>query len=106
MKFKITIILTLALSLSGCAFLNGSNDSSKKLPKCNGKYTRALNKDKWDWANTNSNLQEIIIKPAVTPVIISMLIGEEQQGNGTFNVASLNSIDHEMLSYNNCGSRT
>ncbi|WP_332066278.1 type IV secretion system protein VirB7 [Bartonella sp. CB189] len=104
MKLKITAILTLAISLSGCASLNSS--TSKKLPRCDGQYTRALNKDKWNWDNTNSTLQKTIIQPVTAPVIIGTLKSGEQKKNTVFKVASLNLANHEALSYRNCGGRT
>ncbi|AGF76304.1 hypothetical protein [Bartonella vinsonii] len=96
MKRKITFVMILMIALTGCAFLNGP----KKPPRCNGQHTRALNRDKWDWDNKNLILQEKIVKPVRTPIILNTLESEKATVNVTLKKASLNSINRETLSEN------
>ncbi|EJF97991.1 hypothetical protein MEI_01023 [Bartonella vinsonii subsp. arupensis Pm136co] len=92
MKRKITFFLILTIALSGCASLSGP----KKPPRCNGKHTRALNRDKWDWDNKNTQ-QEKIVKSVTTPIILNTLESEKATADITPNTASFNPIKHEPL---------
>ncbi|EJF78994.1 hypothetical protein [Bartonella doshiae] len=94
MKQKSIVIVILMIILTGCASLNGP----KKPPKCNGQHTRALNKDKWDWANKNVILPEKIIRPVTTPIILNTLESEKAAANTVLNTTSLNPVSHKTLS--------
>ncbi|MBB5073974.1 hypothetical protein HNQ69_001107 [Bartonella callosciuri] len=94
MKRKITFFVILTIALTGCASLHGP----KKPPRCNGKHTRALNRDKWDWNNTGIISPEKIVRPSTTPIILNTLESENATANVTLKAASLNSIKHETLS--------
>ncbi|WP_336277038.1 type IV secretion system protein VirB7 [Bartonella sp. CB178] len=96
MKLKTTIVTTITIFIAGCTTIN----SNKKLPKCDGKYTHALNKDKWDWNNKGAVLRENIKKPVSTPIILNMLENEKQ---GTNEVVNMTSLSYKDLSYKNCG---
>ncbi|USP01387.1 type IV secretion system protein VirB7 [Bartonella taylorii] len=93
MKRKITFFVILTTVLTGCASLSGP----KKPPRCNGKHTRALNRDKWDWDNKNIILQEKIVKPVTTPIILNTLESEKATADVTPHTALLNPINHEAL---------
>ncbi|VEJ45888.1 type IV secretion system protein VirB7 [Bartonella vinsonii] len=92
MKRKITFFLILTMALTGCASLSGP----KKPPRCNGKQTRVLNRDKWDWDNRTTR-QEKIVKPVTTPLILNTLESEKATAVVTPNTASFNAINHETL---------
>ncbi|GAA5102715.1 type IV secretion system protein VirB7 [Bartonella acomydis] len=92
MKRKITFFVILTIVLTGCASLSGP----KKPPRCNGKHTRALNKDKWYLDNKGVIYQEKIVKP-VTPIILNTLESEKTIANVTPKAASLNFINQETL---------
>ncbi|WP_409361000.1 type IV secretion system protein VirB7 [Bartonella heixiaziensis] len=94
MKRKITFFVILSIVLTGCASLSGP----KKPPRCNGKQTRALNKNKWDWENKGIILQEKIAKPVMTPIILNTLESEQATANVTLKTTSLNPIKQEKLS--------
>ncbi|MET3589595.1 hypothetical protein ABID23_000679 [Bartonella silvatica] len=95
MKRKIIFFVTLTIIVTGCASLSGP----KKPPRCNGKQTRALNQDKWDWENKGIITQEKTPKPFVTtPIILNTLESENATANVTLKAASLNSINHHTLS--------
>ncbi|WP_019221907.1 hypothetical protein [Bartonella senegalensis] len=96
MKRKIAFVMILMIALTGCASLSGP----KKPPRCNGKVTRALNRDKWDWDNKNLILQEKTVKPVRTPIILNTLESEKATANVTLKEASFNSITRETLSEN------
>ncbi len=83
--------MILTIALTGCASLSGP----KKPPRCNGKHTRALNQDKWDWNNNGFILQEKIIKPVTTPIILNTLESEKATADVRINTALLNPINHE-----------
>ncbi len=83
--------MILTIALTGCASLS----APKKPPRCNGKHTRALNKDKWNWNNKNIVLQERSLKPVTTPIILNTLENEKATVNSTLNPASLKSTIHE-----------
>ncbi|ENN94543.1 hypothetical protein [Bartonella vinsonii] len=93
MKRKIIFFLILTMALTGCASLSGP----KKPPRCNGKQTRVLNKDKWDWDNKNTG-QEKIVKPVTTPIILNTLESEKATAVVTPYTASFNPINHKTLS--------
>ncbi|EJF74269.1 hypothetical protein ME7_01545 [Bartonella birtlesii LL-WM9] len=95
MKRKITFFVILTIALTGCASLSGP----KKPPRCNGKQTRALNKDKWDWENKSIILSEKIAKPVTTPIILNTLESEQATADVTLKAASLNSINQETFSH-------
>ncbi|WP_017195949.1 hypothetical protein [Bartonella birtlesii] len=95
MKRKITFFVILTIALTGCASLSGP----KKPPRCNGKQTRALNKDKWDWENKGIILSEKIAKPVTTPIILNTLESEQATADVTLKAASLNSINQETFSH-------
>ncbi|WP_273756652.1 type IV secretion system protein VirB7 [Bartonella sp. MM73XJBT] len=95
MKRKITFFVILAIALTGCASLSGP----KKPPRCNGKVTRALNKDKWDWDNKGIILQEKGAKPVTTPIILNTLESEKATASVTLKEATLNPITQETLSH-------
>ncbi len=82
--------MVLTIALTGCASLSGP----KKPPRCNGKHTRALNKDKWNWDNKNIVQPEKSVKPITTPIILNTLESEKV----TANSASLNPVIHEARS--------
>ncbi|GAA4665012.1 hypothetical protein GCM10023262_12320 [Bartonella pachyuromydis] len=88
MKRKITFFVILTIALTGCASLSGP----KKPPRCNGKVTRALNKDKWDWENKGIILQENTTKPVTTPIILNTLESEKATASVTLKPTTLNSI--------------
>ncbi|WP_375706019.1 type IV secretion system protein VirB7 [Bartonella sp. AA2SXKL] len=90
MKRKITFVMVLTIALTGCASLSGP----KKPPRCNGKHTRALNKDKWNWDNKNIVYPEKSVKPVTTPIILNTLESEKV----TANSALLKSVIHEARS--------
>ncbi|MGF7158057.1 type IV secretion system protein VirB7 [Bartonella heixiaziensis] len=94
MKRKITFFVILSIILTGCASLSGP----KKPPRCNGKQTRALNKNKWDWENKGIILQEKIARPVMTPIILNTLESEQATANVTLKTTSLNPIKQEKLS--------
>ncbi|WP_455478043.1 type IV secretion system protein VirB7 [Bartonella sp. B10] len=94
MKLRITVVAILVIALTGCASLRGT----KKPPRCNGRHTRILNQDKWDWNNKNVILQQKVIKPVATPVILNTLEHEKQTTGVAFNASSLNPVSHEKLS--------
>ncbi|GAA5107776.1 type IV secretion system protein VirB7 [Bartonella jaculi] len=96
MKRKISFFVILSIILTGCASLSGP----KKPPRCNGKQTRALNRDKWDWDNKNYILQEKIVKPITTPIILNTLESEKAKADVRLNTALLNSLNHKTLSDN------
>ncbi|GAB5038627.1 hypothetical protein BHOIPH601_06290 [Bartonella henselae] len=96
MKRKITFVMILIIALTGCASLTGP----KKPPRCNGKVTRALNRDKWDWDNKNLILQEKNVKPVRTPIILNTLENEKATATVTLKENSLNSITRETLPEN------
>ncbi|MCZ2158930.1 type IV secretion system protein VirB7 [Bartonella sp. 220] len=93
MKRKITFFLILSMALTGCASLSGP----KKPPRCNGKQTRVLNRDKWDWDH-RATQQEKIIKPVTTPIILNTLESEKATAVVTPHTASFNPINHKKLS--------
>lgn len=99
MKRKITffVILTIALSgfLTSCASLRGP----KKPPRCNGKQTRILNKDKWDWEGNGIILQGKTVRPVTTPIILNTLESEKAMADVRFNTTSLNFLNPETLSH-------
>ncbi|CAF26525.1 hypothetical protein [Bartonella quintana] len=97
MKRKITFFMILMIALTGCASLSGP----KKPPRCNGQYTRALNRDKWDWDNKNIIIQKKIVKPVTTPIILNTLESEKATADVTLHPASLDSINHEKFSDQN-----
>ncbi len=82
--------MVLTIALTGCASLSGP----KKPPRCNGKHTRALNKDKWNWDNKNVVHPEKSVKPVTTPIILNTLESEK----ATANSALLKPIIHEAQS--------
>ncbi len=82
--------MVLTIALTGCASLSGP----KKPPRCNGKHTRALNKDKWHWDNKNIVYPEKSVKPVTTPIILNTLESEKV----TANSALLKPIIHEARS--------
>lgn len=88
MKRKITFFVILTVALTGCASLSGP----KKPPRCNGKVTRALNKDKWDWDNRGIILQEKTTKPVTTPIILNTLESEKATASVTLKTTTLNPI--------------
>ncbi|WP_375614692.1 MULTISPECIES: type IV secretion system protein VirB7 [unclassified Bartonella] len=90
MKQKITFVMVLTMALTGCASLSGP----KKPPRCNGKHTRALNKDKWNWDNKNIVYPEKSVKPVTTPIILNTLESEKV----TANSALLKPVIHEARS--------
>ncbi|UTO28065.1 type IV secretion system protein VirB7 [Bartonella harrusi] len=92
MKRKIIFFVILAMTLTGCASLSGP----KKPPRCNGKQTRVLNKDKWDW-NDQNRQQGKMVKPITTPIILNTLESEQATVDVTLQQASLNSIKQETL---------
>ncbi|WP_175868938.1 type IV secretion system protein VirB7 [Bartonella gabonensis] len=94
MKQKITFVMILTIALSGCASLSGP----KKPPRCNGKHTRALNKDKWNWENKNVALLEKAVKPVTTPIILNTLESEKATGNLAIYPALLKPAIHEARS--------
>ncbi|WP_317993703.1 type IV secretion system protein VirB7 [Bartonella gliris] len=94
MKRKVTVFVILMIALTGCASLSGP----KKPPRCNGKHTRALNRDKWDWDNKNIILQEKIVKPVTTPIILNTLESEKATADVRPHTTPLRSISHETLS--------
>ncbi len=83
--------MILTIALTGCASLSGP----KKPPRCNGKHTRALNKDKWDWNNKNIVLQEKAVKPVTSPIILNTLDSEKETANLTLHPALLKPVIHE-----------
>ncbi|WP_156851085.1 type IV secretion system protein VirB7 [Bartonella refiksaydamii] len=93
MKRKLTFFVFLTIALTGCASLNGP----KKPPRCNGKHTRILNRDKWDWDNKNFILQEKIVRPVTTPVILNTLESEKATADVILKEAPLNPINHKTL---------
>ncbi len=82
--------MVLTIALTGCASLSGP----KKPPRCNGKHTRALNKDKWNWDNKNVVHPEKSVKPVTTPIILNTLESEK----ATANSALLKPVIHEARS--------
>lgn len=96
MKQKITFVMILIIALTGCASLSGP----QKPPRCNGKITRALNRDKWNWDNKNLILQEKIVKPTRTPIILNTLESEKATANMMLKEAPLHSITRETLPEN------
>ncbi|WP_208436167.1 type IV secretion system protein VirB7 [Bartonella phoceensis] len=86
MKRKITFFVILTIILSGCASLSGP----KKAPRCNGRHTRILNRDKWDWQNKGIVLREKIAKPVTAPIILNTLENE--------NAASLKPVNQATFS--------
>ncbi|UNE53780.1 type IV secretion system protein VirB7 [Bartonella machadoae] len=90
MKRKITFFVILTMTLTGCASLSGS----KKPPRCNGKQTRVLNRDKWDWDDTNRQ-QGKMVKPITTPIILNTLESEQATADVTLQQASFNPLNHE-----------
>ncbi len=82
--------MVLTIALTGCASLSGP----KKPPRCNGKHTRALNKDKWNWDNQNVVHPEKSLKPVTTPIILNTLESEK----ATVNSALLKPVIHEARS--------
>ncbi len=83
--------MILTIALAGCASLSGP----KKPPRCNGKQTRALNKDKWNWENKNVVHPEKSVKSATIPIILNTLESEKATANSVLNSASLKSVIHE-----------
>lgn len=77
--------MILTIALTGCASLSGP----KKPPRCNGKQTRALNKDKWNWENKNVAHPEKSVKPVRTPIILNTLESEKVTANLTIHPALL-----------------
>ncbi|WP_212112792.1 type IV secretion system protein VirB7 [Bartonella queenslandensis] len=94
MKRKITFVMILTIALTGCASLSGP----KKPPRCNGKHTRVLNKDKWNWDNKNIVLQEKAVKPVTAPIILNTLDSEKETANLTLHPALLKPVIHEARS--------
>lgn len=94
MKRKITFFVILTVALTGCFSLVGP----KKPPRCDGKYTRVLNKDKWDWNNTGAILQERSVRPVTTPVILNTSESEKSTINVTPKRAELSPIAQETPS--------
>ncbi|WP_273755196.1 type IV secretion system protein VirB7 [Bartonella sp. MM73XJBT.G] len=94
MKRKITFVMILTIALTGCASLSGP----KKPPRCNGKQTRALNKDKWNWENKNVVHSEKTGKPVRTPIILNTLESEKVTGNLTIQPALLKPAIYEARS--------
>ncbi|WP_375642296.1 MULTISPECIES: type IV secretion system protein VirB7 [unclassified Bartonella] len=94
MKRKITFVMALTIALTGCASLSGP----KKPPRCNGKHTRALNKDKWNWDNKNVVHPEKSVKPVTTPIILNTLENEKAPANLALNTALLKPVIHEARS--------
>ncbi len=82
--------MVLTIALTGCASLSGP----KKPPRCNGKHTRALNKDKWNWDNKNIVYPEKSVKPVTTPIILNTLESEKVIANS----ALLKPVIHEARS--------
>ncbi|WP_034987861.1 hypothetical protein [Bartonella florencae] len=94
MKREITFFMILTIVLSGCASLSGP----KEPPRCNGKHTRPLNKDKWYFYNKDVIFQEKNAKPLTTPIILNTLENEKATADVTLKAASLNSINQETFS--------
>ncbi len=86
--------MILTIALAGCASLSGS----PKPPRCNGKHTRALNKDKWNWENKNIVHPEKSVKPVTTPIILNTLESEKATVNSALNPTLLKPVIHEVRS--------
>ncbi|WP_336294544.1 type IV secretion system protein VirB7 [Bartonella sp. CB169] len=91
MKRKVIFFVILTLTLTGCASIVGP----KEPPRCNGKNTRPLNRDKWNWDNENIIPQRRIVKPVQTPTILNTLESEKATISITPNKTTLNPISHE-----------
>ncbi|WP_455481750.1 type IV secretion system protein VirB7 [Bartonella sp. B35(2025)] len=89
----ITVVAIFMIVLTGCASLSGT----KKPPRCDGKHTRILNKDKWNWDNKNIVPQQKVIKPIVTPVILNTLENEKPKADVVFNTTSFSPVSYEAL---------
>ncbi|WP_142417012.1 type IV secretion system protein VirB7 [Bartonella massiliensis] len=94
MKRNITFVMIITIALSGCASLSGP----KKPPRCNGKQTRALNKDKWNWDNKNIAFPEKVEKSVTTPIILNTLESEKATANLAIHPALLKPIISEARS--------
>ncbi|WP_273758606.1 type IV secretion system protein VirB7 [Bartonella sp. AU55XJBT] len=94
MKRKLTFVMILTIALSGCASLSGP----KKPPRCNGKQTRALNKDKWNWDNKNVAHLEKAVHPVSTPIILNTLESEKATANLAIHPALLKPAIHKARS--------
>ncbi len=97
MQLKITIILILLITLTGCASLKSG---TQKLPRCNGQNARMLNHGKWNW-NHHNIIHNTAIKPITTPIILNTQENEASKAHIGFPASSVDTINHQMPSYKN-----
>ncbi|WP_455476824.1 type IV secretion system protein VirB7 [Bartonella sp. B41] len=93
MKLKITVVAIIAIVFTGCSSLRGT----KKPPRCDGRNTRVLNKDKWNWNGRDVISREKNVKSVVAaPIILNMLESEKANPDVISNPALLNSVNREV----------
>ncbi|MDD9333004.1 MAG: hypothetical protein PV354_04895, partial [Bartonella sp.] len=97
MKLKITIILILLVTLTGCTSLKSS---ARKLPRCNGQNARILNQGKWN-LNHHNILHNTAVKPITTPIILNTQENEAPKAHIELPASSVDTIKHQTPSYKN-----